>query len=229
MKQTIFYIFLNVGVGAVIVWLSIILIDKFYLRAESESEDFIFAKEFAAAAFHSSEYQATSGGRIPNYVDTDEMMKNPELLIKSISKVVKHLKKYIKKHPVAKVCFIEKDSGPLGMLAYAGLISTELNRPISTIRPRRDILRMAVEGAPIRTGDKIVLVQDVLTTSFQVVQAAHKIQQLGAQVLAVVALVDRGQEKNRELSDMHIETISQLNLSELETAKEAGSVNSCVN
>lgn len=225
MEQKIVYIILNIGAGAILIWLSIIFLEKFYLKAESSSDDFNLVVDFVRHAYHNSGYQATSGERIPDYIDADAIMENPIVLEKTISKVVEHLRDYIKKHPEAKVCFIEKDSGPLGMLAYAGLISTQLSKPISTIRPRRDILRMAVEGLPIEKGDGIILVQDVLTTNFQVIQAKHKIEQFGAHVVAVVTLVDRRSEEYRALSDESIEIISEWHISEIVKAKrEANNV-----
>jgi len=224
MEQKILLILIDLGLGVVVVSLSIMLLEKIYSKRKvsfgEEEVDYAFINELVAVSLTCSEYQATAGGRIPNYVDTDGLMKNPHLLEKAISRMAGRLTNYLEKNPATKICFIEKDSGPLGMLAYAGLMSAKLQRPISAIRPRRDVLKMAVEGTPIETGDKVVLVQDVLTTSFQVLQAAQKIKQLGAQAVAVVALVDRGQEKDSQLSETGIEIISDVNLSEMEQSRQ---------
>jgi orotate phosphoribosyltransferase len=233
MEQKILLILMDLGIGIVVVWLSVVLLEKIYGKKmasfSKQKADWSFINELVTVSLTCSEYQATSGGRIPNYVDTDSLMTNPELLEKAISRMADQLTNYLKKHPSAKVCFIEKDSGPVGMLAYAGLLSTKFKRPISVIRPRREVLKMATEGIPIQAGDKVVLVQDVLKTSFQVVQAAHKIKQMGAQAIAVVALVDRNEEKDSQLSEMGIEVISDVNLSEMSAVKEGNSMKLCEN
>lgn len=233
MEQKILFILIDLGLSVVVVWLSVMLLEKIYGKKTifpgKEKADSTFIKELSEALMTCSEYQTTAGGSIPNYVDTDGLMKNPQLLEEAISRIAGRLTNYLEKNPTTKICFIEKDSGPLGMLAYAGLLSTKLERPISVIRPRRDVLKMAVEGIPIKTGDKVVLVQDVLTTSFQVLQAAQKIQQLGAQAIAVVALLDRGHEKDSQLSEMGIEIISDVSLSEMNAIKEKNSMKLCAN
>lgn len=233
MEQKILFILIDLGLSIVVVWLSVMLLEKIYGKKTifhgKEKADSIFIDELVGVSLTCSEYQATAGGSIPNYVDTDGLMKNPQLLEEAISRMSGRLTNYLEKNTDTKICFIEKDSGPLGMLAYAGLMSAKLQRPISAIRPRRDVLKMAVEGMPINAGDKVILVQDVLTTSFQVLQAAHKIKQLGAQATAVVALVDRGQEKDSQLSEMGIEVISDVNLSEMNAIKEKNSIKLCAN
>lgn len=233
MEQKILFILIDLGLSAVVVWLSVMLLEKIYgkkaILTSKEDADAVFIKELVGVSMTCSEYQTTAGGSIPNYVDTDGLMKNPQLLEEAISRMAGRLTNYLEKNTATKICFIEKDSGPLGMLAYAGLMSAKLQLPISAIRPRRDVLKMAVEGMPIETGDKVILVQDVLTTSFQVLQAAYKIKQLGAQATAVVALVDRGQEKDSQLSEMGIEVISDVNLSAMNVIKEKNSMKQCAN
>lgn len=171
-----------------------------------------------AKAHENCEFEATAGGRIKDYFDADRLlMGSPDVLEEVAGQIVKVLKKY----PEAKVVFVEKDSGPVGMLFMEGLVASKLGRPTSIVRPRRDIWKMAVKGAGIGKGDEIVLIQDVLRSGYQVIQANRILEKLGARVIAVVTLVDREEEKDNDFARKNIDVIAITKLSEIEDYKKA--------
>ncbi len=64
------------------------------------------------------------------------------------------------------------------------------------------------EGA-INAGDKLVLLEDVATTGGQAVEAAQTLRDLGAEVLAVIATIDReeGARENVEAAGVSFEAL----------------------
>ena len=58
-----------------------------------------------------------------------------------------------------------------------------------------------IEGARIRTGDKILLVDEVVTTGGSIFRALDTVVETGADVVAAVTLVDRGESAGRKLED----------------------------
>ena len=48
-----------------------------------------------------------------------------------------------------------------------------------------------VEGARLHSGDKVVMVEDVVSTGASLLRAADKVRELGAEVVAATALLDR--------------------------------------
>ena len=59
--------------------------------------------------------------------------------------------------------------------------------------PKQRGTRRWVEGAQIGPGEKILLVDDVVTTGGSILQALEIIKQTGAETVAAVTLVDRGE------------------------------------
>lgn len=176
-------------------------------------KEFVPAYELMPAYDEGTPFEATAGGVIQNYFDVDRvLMIKPDILEYISARIVELLEEYAS----AKVCFVEKDSGPVGMIVMGSLIVSKLRRPISTIRIRKDILRMAVKGAPINGGDKIVVVQDVMRTGLQVVEAARIDERFGAQVIAAVVLIDREEEKDVEFVRKNISVRCVMKLSEIQ-------------
>ncbi len=56
-----------------------------------------------------------------------------------------------------------------------------------------------IEGRPLEAGEKVVLVEDVVTTGTQVLRAAATLEEAGAEVLGIVAVLDRRDEDSASL------------------------------
>lgn len=202
-------------VGFVLVLLTLLTIRILYGRKEEATDEptyDLFLETMIGRVFTGCEFQPTAGKRtLPDYIDMDAILTEPKLLEGISSRIVKALEKY----PSAKICFSEKDSGPVGVLSIAGLIASKSGKPVSIIRPRRNVEKMTVKGEPIKDGDQIVLIQDVLTTAFQVLQVIRTVEKIGASVIAVVACVDREENKDADVIKRNIEFISVSTMTEI--------------
>ncbi len=61
-----------------------------------------------------------------------------------------------------------------------------------------------VEGSALSTGDRVLLVDDVVTTGKSILQALDAIEEAGAHVVLATALVDRGDATAKVLADRGI-------------------------
>ena len=217
----------TLAIWAVIVVVTVLLLRMLYVLGPSaikrnaarlRSDDMI---NVLSNALTCSEYTATAGGRLWNYFDADKLLLgSPQAFDLVSSEVVEQLKRY----SPAKICFVEKDSGPVGMLSLASFVAERLGKPVSAIRVRRAVWKMAVKGMPITAGDHVVLIQDVMTTGFQLVRAAATLEKLKARIVSVIALVDREMEKDGDFVKLNVDLISLHSLSELVERFGAGPV-----
>jgi orotate phosphoribosyltransferase len=56
-----------------------------------------------------------------------------------------------------------------------------------------------IEGRPLEVGEKVVLIEDVVTTGTQVLRAAAMLEEAGAEVSGIVAVLDRRDEDSARL------------------------------
>lgn len=76
-------------------------------------------------------------------------------------------------------------------ISYA---SATLPRPLRAFTVRKEVKAHGtgklIEG-PFRSGDRVVLIEDVITTGGSALQAAAAVREAGGEILGVLALVDR--------------------------------------
>jgi orotate phosphoribosyltransferase len=56
-----------------------------------------------------------------------------------------------------------------------------------------------IEGRPLEAGEKVMLIEDVVTTGTQVLRAAAMLEEAGAEVLGILAVLDRRDETTANL------------------------------
>jgi orotate phosphoribosyltransferase len=71
-----------------------------------------------------------------------------------------------------------------------------------------------VEG-PMRTGDRVVIIEDVITTGGSALQAVQAVQAAGALVVGVLGLVDREQGGRLALEQEHLQVLTLTTASEI--------------
>ena len=90
-------------------------------------------------------------------------------------------------------------AGPeLGAVALAAAASVASGKPFVIVRNRKKEYGTgkAIEGK-LSAGERVVIIEDVLTTGGQVIEAARSLQEAGATVVKIVGVIDR-QEGARE-------------------------------
>lgn len=67
-----------------------------------------------------------------------------------------------------------------------------------------------IEGRPFEAGENVALVEDVVTTGTQVLRAAATLEEAGANVLSIVAVLDRRDERGARLGDYPFEALLEM-------------------
>ena len=117
---------------------------------------------------------------------------------------------------------VEAIGGPtLGadpIAAAVSLLSSQTGHPLKAFIVRKEAkkhgMQKMIEGPALKAGDRVVMVEDVITTGGSVLNAIKEVQALGCQVIKVICLVDRG-EGGTEL-------LAPYNYSPIFTLKELG-------
>lgn len=67
-----------------------------------------------------------------------------------------------------------------------------------------------VEGRALEAGEKVALIEDVVTTGSQVLRAATILEEAGAEVLGIVAVLDRRDESSSRLGGYPFEALLRI-------------------
>jgi orotate phosphoribosyltransferase len=134
------------------------------------------------AAFLRGDFVLSSGRRSSFYIDKYLFETDPELL-----REIAHL--LAGRLPAGTTRLI----GPaLGGVPLATALALETGLPFAIVRPGAKEYGTAkmIEGRVDRD-DRAVVLEDVVTTGAQAVRAAKAVESAGAQVLAILAVIDR--------------------------------------
>ncbi len=131
------------------------------------------------------DFQLSSGGRSPYYVDLRQVLAHPDLLRWVITKYGNLLRD---------VDFDVIVGVATGGIPYASILGFNMFRPIAYVREERKWYgaRKEIEGA-VWEGARAVVVDDVITTGESIVGAINKLKEAGAKVVAAVVFLDRQQ------------------------------------
>lgn len=79
--------------------------------------------------------------------------------------------------------------------AAVSLLSSQSGKPLSAFIVRKEAkghgMQRNIEGPEIKEGDKVIMVEDVITTGGSVLKAIEEVEKQKAQVVKVICLVDR--------------------------------------
>lgn len=150
-----------------------------------------------------------ASGKISNYyIDGKQVTLDPQGLLLT-AKLILHM---------AQAAGADAVGGPtLGadpIAAAVSLLSSQSGHPIKAFIVRKEAkdhgMSKMIEGPALEVGDKIVMVEDVITTGGSVLKAIQEVEKLGAKVLKVVCLVDRNEGASETLGKYNYQPIFTL-------------------
>ncbi|UCE37816.1 MAG: orotate phosphoribosyltransferase [Thermoplasmata archaeon] len=156
-------------------------------------------------AFKTGEFTLTSGKKSNFYVDIKQASTVPEIL------------REIAQCMAGKLTDEKKIAGmELGAVPLAVALSLETNLPYLIIRKRerKHGTGKLVEGN-LKSGDKVILVEDVTTTGSSLLKAAEIIKQEGGIVDRALVVVDREEGAFELLKENGLELVPLVRVSEM--------------
>jgi len=141
-------------------------------------------QQIKKASFLTGDFTLSSGKKSKYYFDKYLFETKPEILsalTKEIAKLLPPLRSF------------DRIAGPeLGAIALAAALSIEIKKPFIIVRKTEKDYGTAklVEGE-VNKGEKVVLIEDILTSGKQAIVAADKLKQLGIEVIMILGVIDR--------------------------------------
>ncbi len=152
--------------------------------------DNAFVKEFAHILLEveavqvnvKKPYTWTSGKKFPVYCDNRRLLSHPE----ARQKIKEKLQEGVKKHfPAVNAIAAVATAG----IPYGAMIADALQLPFAYVRaqPKAHGMKQRVEGN-LSAGDRVVLIEDLVSTGASSLQAAEALRNIGQKVLGIAAL-----------------------------------------
>jgi orotate phosphoribosyltransferase len=141
------------------------------------------AQAIKAAAYLEGDFVLSSGKRSRYYLDKWRFETDPRLL----GEIARALVALLPAPPPDRIAGVE-----LGGVPLAAALSLETGIPYLIVRREAKEYGTAreVEGL-MAPGERVVLVEDVLTTASQAISAAQRLGKLGLRVVRVIYVIDR--------------------------------------
>ncbi|MGH2381929.1 MAG: orotate phosphoribosyltransferase [Candidatus Limnocylindria bacterium] len=142
------------------------------------------ARDVVGAAFLRGDFVLSSGARSKYYFD--------KYLFETKPAILRRLGAFLAEMIPAQT---DRIAGPeLGAVALASAVSLETGLPFVIVKKEAKGYGTSklVEGE-LYPGEKVVVVEDVVSTAAQAIRAAQQLTRAGAQVLTILAVIDREQ------------------------------------
>ncbi len=140
------------------------------------------ARDLVKHAYLIGDFVLSSGRRSRHYFDKYLFETKPHIL-RPLSKLM-----------AAKIpAGVDRIAGPeLGAVALATAASLETGIPFVIVKKtaKEYGTQRAIEGE-IHPGERVVLIEDIMTTGTQAIVSAEKLRSLGVEVLFILGIVDR--------------------------------------
>ena len=139
-------------------------------------------REIVRVAYLEGDFVLSSGRRSRYYMDKYLFETRPELL----SAIARELAALMPER-------VQRIAGPeLGAVALAAALSLETGIPfVIARREAKDYgTSKPIEGE-FRAAERVVVVEDVITTGAQAIKAAERLRSAGAEVVGILGVIDR--------------------------------------
>lgn len=158
------------------------------------------ARRIADVALLRGEFTLRSGRKSNYYLDKYLFETQPDIL-----EALGELFAQKVGHDIDRIAGAE-----LGAVALAAATAMACKKPFVIIRNQKKDYgtRKLIEGM-LKAGETVIIVEDVLTTGGQVLEAAKTLKDAGAKVERIVAVIDRleGARQNIESAGYHFESL----------------------
>jgi len=175
-------------------------------RAERHHQ---LGRDLVAAAYLRGDFVLSSGARSSFYFDKYLFETKPEIL----SRVAESLAELI---PPG----VDRLAGPeLGAVALAAAVSLQTGLPFVIVRKAsKDYgTSKAVEGE-INARERVVVIEDVITTAGEALKAASRLETIGVEVVGILAVLDRQQGGISNITGAGYQAEALFRLSELDVS-----------
>lgn len=161
-------------------------------------------KLLEVGALKFGDFTLSSGKKSNVYVDIKIAVTYPEILEKIADAMAEKLKRY----EFDKIACIE-----LGGVPIAVAVSLKMKKPLVIFRKEKKAYGLGGDAiGELKKGDKVVVVEDVITTGRSAISVAERVKEKGGEPIAIFAVVDR------EESEIKFESL--IKLSDLIKAKD---------
>ena len=131
------------------------------------------------------EIQLSSGKKSPYYMDMRGLLAFPELMTDIIERLADRITD-------SGLLFDKFASVPVGAVPFASQLSAKMGCASVLVRdiPKQHGTKKLIEGR-LEIDDRVILVEDVITTGASVIKTIQKLKNRGAEVVAICCLLNR--------------------------------------
>lgn len=159
-----------------------------------------------------------SGIKSPIYCDNRLTLTAPEVRTKVENGLAELVKEY---YPEAEVLMGTSTAG----IAHAAITADKLNLPMGYVRASsKDHGRQNQIEGKLEKGQKVVVIEDLISTGGSVIDVVNVLREAGAEVLGIASLFTYNMEKSRKrLEEANVQNVSLSNFDVMvEVAAEEG-------
>ena len=166
----------------------------------------------ASGALRFGEFTLASGKTSPYYVDIKKAVTRPEIL----RAIGRGIAKYA--HRADRIAGVE-----LGAVPIAAVVALETGKPYVMVRKDRKEHGTSKDyEGDLVAGDRLLFVEDVVTTGGTLLRAVERMRAAGADVTEVVAVVDREEGGKEALAAIGVTLRALVTSAELMQVAKSG-------